>query len=194
MCRMKTSLVRSVVAAIVVLLPCSIGVSAEQMPDAEIAQTTVASAGLSWQPAIAYESAVLTVSGPGDVDLRREFSADEALLFLVNDGNEAMLEDGEYTWEIRFSPVLDEEAKKALLAARETGDPIDIDRIVDWPCQDLCSFQPTTVSPGRNQPFSPLPLIWLLNCRAGEGSSGLSGVRAANNSSTSSYCNGALGL
>jgi hypothetical protein len=129
MYRLKTSLVRSALAVTIILLACSLGVAAEQMPDAEVAMTTVRSAGLSWQVAVDYETAVLTVSGPGAVNLRREFAAGEALVFLVNDRDEAMLGDGEYTWEIRFAPALDAEAKKALRAARESGDTVEIEAL-----------------------------------------------------------------
>jgi hypothetical protein len=112
-----------------VMLACSLGGAAEQTFDNEVAKTTVGSTGLTWQPAVAYDSAVLTVSGPGDSVLRREFAAGEALVFLVNDRDKAVIEDGEYTWEIRFAPSLDAEAKRALRAARETGDPADIERL-----------------------------------------------------------------
>jgi len=121
------SLVRSVVAVAIAFFSCFLGVAAEQVFDAEIAQTTVDSAGVSWYPTIAYESAVLTVSGPGDLNLLRDFNGNEALEFLVSDRGHAILEDGEYTWEIRFSPLLDPAIKKALADARENGDSINFE-------------------------------------------------------------------
>jgi hypothetical protein len=102
-------------------------VAAEQPADIHIAQMSVGSSGLSWQPAVSYESAVLMVSGPGDLNLRREFAAGEALAFRVNDTNQAGLEDGQYAWELRFSPVIDRGVKEILRAARESGDTSEIE-------------------------------------------------------------------
>ncbi len=122
MSRLNMSLVRSAALVAVVVFSCSLGVAAEQSFDREVAQATIDSAGVSWQPSIRYESAVLTVSGPGDLSLRRDFTGTDSLVFLVNDKNQVALEDGEYTWEMRFSPVLDPLVKKALVDARESGD------------------------------------------------------------------------
>jgi len=113
----------------VVVLTSSLGAAAEQSFDNEIAETTFASTGVSWQPAISYESAVLAVSGPGDLNLRREFAAGDALFFHVNDTNQAALEDGQYAWELQFSPVTDAGVKEALRAARESGDASEIEAL-----------------------------------------------------------------
>ena len=129
MSRLEMSLLRSAVVMVVVVFCCSLAAAAEQRPDIEIAQTTIDSAGVSWQPAISFKSAVLTVSGPGDLSLRREFAAGEALAFRVDDTNQATLEDGQYAWELRFSPVTDEGVKEALRAARESGDASEIDAL-----------------------------------------------------------------
>jgi len=129
MYRLKTSLVRSAAVVAVVMFSCSLAVAAERQPDIEIAETTFASTGVSWQPAISYESAVLAVSGPGNLNLRREFAAGDALFFHVNDTNQAALEDGQYAWELRFSPVTDAGVKEALRAARESGDTSEIEAL-----------------------------------------------------------------
>jgi hypothetical protein len=94
-----------------------------------IADTIFESTGISWQPVVSYESAELAVSGPGVFSFRREFSANEALVFLVNDRNLPALEDGQYAWELRFSPVTDAEVKEALRAARESGDSREIETL-----------------------------------------------------------------
>jgi hypothetical protein len=104
-------------------------VAAEQSADIQIAQTSVGSSKLSWQPAVSFESAVLTVSGPGELSLRREFAAGEALVFRVHDTNQPELEDGQYAWELRFSPVTDHGVKEALRAAREGGDASQIEAL-----------------------------------------------------------------
>jgi hypothetical protein len=94
-----------------------------------IADTIFEATGISWQPVVSYESAELAVSGPGVFSFRREFSANEALVFLVNDRNLPALEDGQYAWELRFSPVTDAEVKEALRAARESGDSREIETL-----------------------------------------------------------------
>jgi len=118
-------------------------VAAETAVEPRVAQTVVASAGLSWQPAVSYESAVLTVSGPGDLSLHHEFAAGEALVFRVHDMNQAALEDGQYAWELRFSPVTDRGVKEALRAARESG---DISQIEALKKQGKLPFEPLVVS------------------------------------------------
>ena len=122
MSRLNMSLVRSAAIGAAVAFFCALGVAAEQSFDNKVAQTTIDSAGFSWQPSIKYESAVLTLSGPGDLRLRRDFTGNDALVFLVNEEDHIALEDGEYTWEMRFSPALDPLVKKALVDARESGD------------------------------------------------------------------------
>jgi hypothetical protein len=129
MSRLEMSLLRSAAVGAVVVFSCSLAVAAEKNADIEIAETTFASTGVSWQPAVSYESAVLTVSGPGDLSMRREFAAGEALVFRVDDTNQAALEDGQYAWELRFSPVTDAVVKEVLRAARASGDTSEIENL-----------------------------------------------------------------
>ena len=104
-------------------------VTAETAVEPQIARTVVGSTGLSWQPTVSYKSATLTVSGPGELNLRREFATNESLSFHTYDSKEAALEDGQYTWELRFSPVTDQKVKEALRAARESGNTTEIDTL-----------------------------------------------------------------
>ena len=71
--RLSMSLVRVVVVMAAVVLSCTFAGAAEQSSDTRVAETTVGSTTLSWQPNVSYKSAVLTVSGPGKVSLRRDF-------------------------------------------------------------------------------------------------------------------------
>jgi hypothetical protein len=129
MSRLENSLLRSAAVLAVVVLTCSLAGASEQQPESAVAETVFVPTGLSWHPAVAYESAVLAVSGPGDFAVRREFAANETLAFLVNDRNQPVLEDGQYAWELRFSPVTDAMVKEALRAARESGDTGEIDAL-----------------------------------------------------------------
>jgi hypothetical protein len=129
MSRLDSTLLRSAAVVAVVLFSCSIAGATEQQPGVEIAETTFSSSGIAWQPAVDYKSAELVVSGPGDLNLRLEFAADEALVFRVNGGNHSALEDGQYAWELRFSPVTDAAVKQALRSARESGDTSEIEAL-----------------------------------------------------------------
>jgi hypothetical protein len=77
----------------------------------------------------AYESAVLTVTGPGDYTFRREFGKNEMPAFSLGDQGQAVLEDGQYAWELRFSPVIDGATQEALRAARESGDVSEVEAL-----------------------------------------------------------------
>ena len=88
---------------------------------APLALVEITSAGIEWQPSVQYEKMVLTVSGPGDLIVRREFATGVTPSFeAFADGKP--LPDGNYTFELMASPVLDRETRQALAHARETGD------------------------------------------------------------------------
>jgi hypothetical protein len=107
-----------------------VAVSAETETMVEPAQAIVRSTGISWEPMIAYESAVLTVSGPEGYFERQEFAAGDSLrLAIIDKGGGENMADGQYTWELRFTPALAPDIKKALWAARENNDLISITRL-----------------------------------------------------------------
>jgi hypothetical protein len=143
MFRLNTSLVRLAMVSAIVLFSCSLVGAVEQNFDTEIARTTVDASSVSWVPSVAYESAVLTVSGPGDRVYRRDFGAEDHLRFSVGSNGQAALEDGQYSWEIRFTPVLGPEVKKALAAARENGGTVDLESLKK---QGLLPKEPLVVS------------------------------------------------
>jgi hypothetical protein len=113
------------VAALLCLLSISahVALAADPGPEAAAARTIVRTMGISWEPLVTYESAVLTVSGPDDFLLRREFVAHDSLRLDVTDHQDGVLTNGKYTWELRFAPILTPEAKSALREARKRGDP-----------------------------------------------------------------------
>src|SRR5436305_4903777 len=87
---------------------------------APLAVTSVSSVGIEWQPTLAYEKLVLTVSGPGGVILRRELAAGTAPSFGVFGDDGKPLPDGAYTYELVASPVLDPATLQAMARARRT--------------------------------------------------------------------------
>jgi hypothetical protein len=87
----------------------------------EAAPTTILQpGGITWQPRFEYAAATLTVAGPGDFWLRQEFPAGSTLSWDARAGDGQPLPDGQYTFELRFQPVLSAEARAALAAAEGT--------------------------------------------------------------------------
>jgi len=87
----------------------------------EIASMNASATALVWQPSVAYERMVLTVSGPGGV-FTREFDGATAPSLAIYDGAGYPLADGAYQWELRATPVVAGEVRAALRRARRTGD------------------------------------------------------------------------
>ncbi len=98
------------------------GAADDRMSEMAAARTTIRSTAVSWEPLIDFNSAVLTVSGPDGAVLSREFGRGETPQIGVVDKRGNALVDGQYAWELRFSPALDPAVKRALQEARETGD------------------------------------------------------------------------
>lgn len=72
--------------------------------------------GLYWTPHVEYEHITLTVSGPGDLLIRREFDA-RAQPYLADS-----LPDGQYTYELSAAPFVDPKVRSLMREAREAGD------------------------------------------------------------------------
>lgn len=88
---------------------------------AGVASMSVGGAGIHWTPSVAYESAVLTVSGGDGVQLRYEFDAGVTPSLSLFDKDGYPLPDGSYTWELRLAPQMDAATLGQLEAAREAG-------------------------------------------------------------------------
>ena len=71
----------------------------------------------------------LTVSGPGGLILRREFAAGAAVAFEAVGDDGKPLPDGAYRYELVAAPVLDRATRRALAAARQSGDDAAIAKL-----------------------------------------------------------------
>ena len=91
----------------------------------EVARVQVTPSQIQFDPQVSYERLVLTVSTPGGNVVRREFAFSQAPVFELAKG----LADGSYTWELRVAPRIDPEVRKALAAARESGNAAAIQRL-----------------------------------------------------------------
>lgn len=76
---------------------------------------------LDFVPQVEHDGAILTLSGPDHFYLRQTFAAADAISIPAElDG--ASLPDGQYAWEITFSPKLSARTRVALAEARASGD------------------------------------------------------------------------
>src|SRR3954462_4491360 len=99
-----------------------VAVPAGAAGSAPLAAANVSSVGIEWQPTVAYEKLVLTVSGPGGLMLRRELAAGTVPTLGVFADDGKPLPDGAYTYELVASPVLDAATRQAVARARRSGD------------------------------------------------------------------------
>ena len=129
---MRGKMLRSVLV-LAFLLPLAAGAGQAQEPVQDGDTTlptgpgagptvTVGPDGIEWQPEMEYASATLIVSGPEGTLPREEFPAGVPLFFAARDQGGDPLPDGQYTYEIRFQPVLSPQAEAALVAAAESPD------------------------------------------------------------------------
>src|SRR4051812_229985 len=80
--------------------------AATELPGAQMggARLEVGPTRLDWLPQADYEQWVLTVAGPGDLYIRREFKSGKAPFLSLFDSKGDRLLDGSYNWELRGIP------------------------------------------------------------------------------------------
>lgn len=83
-----------------------------QKPQVTVAQVEVESTRVEWLPQGDYESVVLTVAGPGNLYVQREFGAGEEPSFSFLDVQDGSLPDGVYAYELRAVPRQDPELRE----------------------------------------------------------------------------------
>jgi hypothetical protein len=85
-------------------------------------KANISASGVSWQAASDYESVTLVVSGPSGAYYTKDFTRGQAPTFSLKDIPANLAVDGTYTFELRYTPRLSADVKKALADARERGD------------------------------------------------------------------------
>jgi len=128
---------------------------------AEVARVQVTPSQIQFEPQVSYERLVLTVATPGGTVVRREFTAGQAPVFELAKG----VADGAYVYELRVAPQIDPEVRKALQAARESGNSSAIQRLQKsgkLPAGELVQSGSFTVAGGavvapglREEPAAP---------------------------------------
>ncbi len=94
-----------------------------------VASLRIGPAGVDWLPHVDYDRLVLTVSGPGDFLIYRDFTAGQAPTFSPIDAKGDRLSDGVYAYELRVVPNLSREVRESLAKARETGDDSAVEEL-----------------------------------------------------------------
>ena len=91
---------------------------------------TVNSFGSSvrFEVAAPHAAVTLTVIGPDGYAFTKEFKSGNAPELKLNTEKGERLSDGQYTWELRVSPNISDETKKALKDAREKGNGAEVQR------------------------------------------------------------------
>jgi len=91
------------VLAMIIALPFPVpGAAVEPRgPETAMARVEAGPARVEWLPQVDYERLLLTVSGPGDRFIRREFETGKPVFLSLFDAAGNRLPDGNYVWELR---------------------------------------------------------------------------------------------
>src|SRR6059058_3781139 len=108
-------------AVLLLLLP----VAAFAASNEAVGHMVTTPATIEWQTTAPHDSVVLTVTGPNDFYLSREFSGN-AMLRIQDLG---AVTGGAYTYELRLVPHISAATKSQLAAARAANDNASIARI-----------------------------------------------------------------
>ena len=115
-------IVRSRVSMMVLAAAVGLAMAPAARAAAPLAGVSISAGGLEWQAAGDFEKLSLTVSGPGGAILTREFRAGVSAVFEPFGKDGKALADGSYVYELRATPRIDAETRRALEAARKAGD------------------------------------------------------------------------
>ncbi len=96
--------------------------------DANLANLSSASSSVRWEVRTSYSSATLTVSAPDGRVFSQELKAGAAPEFAIMDKEGNRLPDGNYTYELRLTPLLSKQSRESLVAERGKDDDAEIVR------------------------------------------------------------------
>jgi len=94
----------------------------------KLANISSRGSSVRWEVAAQHAGVTLTVSAPDGQVYRREFPAGSSPEFILADKEGNRLPDGQYTYELRLTPVLGAGVKEELAAARRKGDDAKVER------------------------------------------------------------------
>jgi hypothetical protein len=120
---------RSWITALAVAVLLMAPLRAQENPTDPIASVHAGPSRVEWLPQTDYERLTLTVTGPGDFAIQREFVAGKALSLDLFDEHDERLPEGSYAWELRTQPRLDAATREALAKARKAGDEVTVEKL-----------------------------------------------------------------
>jgi hypothetical protein len=109
--------VMSVVACVQV---STLGQTAEDKN--KLAAISSAGSSVRWEMAAPYAALTMTVAAPDGRVFRKEFKAGATPEFMITDDQGEKLPDGQYSYELRLTPIFSPAVKAALAAARGKDD------------------------------------------------------------------------
>lgn len=85
----------------------------------KIATISASGASVRWDVAASYSALTITISAPDGQVFRKEFKAGASPEFMLSDKEGNKLQDGQYNYELRLTPEISTDVKKALKESRE---------------------------------------------------------------------------
>src|SRR6185369_11429290 len=85
-------------------------------------------AGVRFDVAAPHAAVTLTIIGPDNYSFQKEFKSGNTAEFRLTQGKGERLSDGQYTYELRVTPIISEDTKAALKAAREKDNAAEVTR------------------------------------------------------------------
>jgi hypothetical protein len=110
----------------------------------KLANISPKGSSVKWEVATQHAGLTITVSAPDGQVYRREFPAGSSPEFVLSDKEGNRLPDGQYTYELRLTPVLGAGVKDELAASRGRGDDAKVER--DMRKRGLLPSQPLVES------------------------------------------------
>lgn len=107
--------------SIVFVLACFNVLVLGQSSDKDFATVSSLGSSVKFDVSAANAGVTLTVIGPDDLGYTKEFKSGYSPEFKLISAKGERLPDGQYTYELRLTPIISSETKDALKAARENG-------------------------------------------------------------------------
>src|SRR6185295_9285867 len=97
-----------------------------------LATLSAAGTAVDWQPRLDdYDRLILTVAGPNGLVIRREFERGSDPSLSLTDKAGQPWPDGDYSYELRLVPKVDESLQQEIRRAREAGNDAQVEKLFD---------------------------------------------------------------
>ena len=117
----------SMLSIVFVLASINLSVLGQSNDEKNFATVNSAGSSVRFDVAAPHAAVTLTVIGPDGLAFSKEFKSGNSPEFKLTSKDER-LPDGQYTYELRVTPIISSETKEALKAARENGNAAEVQR------------------------------------------------------------------